>query len=319
MVVLMGPGGTLEMTIAALERGCDSVFVGPKGWSRRPSSDELTDDEIREAIEYANSVGKDIRVAINVMPCPDEIPLFLAKVERFASWGAGGMMICDPGCIQLVRRSFPDLDIHVSVTAGVFNLEDIHFYRDLGANVVVIPYRWGVEELEAIRDQAQVKLEAFLFQSTKRGRICPGRCYSSSYFQITHTCDDEGKDHFVGSASRGGSCHRICRAQWDLEVGEEMRPETPELKATPELLLWEMPEYVALGVSRFKIPGRERSVALVGDIVAFYRKVLDHVQGGSNDVSAFEEEWLHIRERWVRERGRRDTSRISTAALEASQ
>jgi putative protease len=319
MVVLMGPGGTLEMTVTALDRGCDSVFVGPKGWSRRPVSDELTDDEIRAAIEYANGAGKDIRIAINVMPKPEEIPMFLAKVERFAAWGAGGVMICDPGCIQLVRRSFPDLDIHVSVTAGVFNLEDIHLYRELGANVVVIPYRWGVEELEAIRDQSQVMLEAFLFQTVKRGRICPGRCYSSSYFHISHSQDGEGKDHFVGSASRGGSCHRICRAEWDLAIAGEQLPDTPDLKATPELLLWEMPAYVELGVSRFKIPGRERSVNLVGDIVAFYRRVLDHIQSGSSDVSAFEGEWLQIRERWAKERGRRDTSRITTAAMSMPQ
>jgi len=323
MVVLMGPGGTLEMTIASLDRGCDSVFVGPKGWSRRPASDELSDDEIREAIEYANGAGKDIRIAINVMPKPEEIPMFLAKVERYAAWGAGGVMICDPGCIELVRQRFPELDIHVSVTAGVFNLEDIHLYRELGANVVVIPYRWGVAELEAIRDQARVKLEAFLFQTVKRGRICPGRCYSSSYFHIHHTQDEEGKDHFVGSASRGGSCHRICRAEWDLAIAGQRQPETPDLKATPELLLWEMPEYVALGVSRFKIPGRERSVSLVGDIVAFYRKVLVHTQSAPPDtladVSAFEAEWLNIRARWATERGRRDSGRISTAAMSVAQ
>lgn len=317
MVVLMGPGGTMEMTVTALDKGCESVFVGPKGWSRRPASDELTDEEIRDAIAYANSQGKDIRIAINVMPTPAEIPAFLAKVERFAAWGAGGVMICDPGCIQLVRRAFPELEIHVSVTAGIFNLEDIHMYRDLGANIVVIPYRWGVAELEEIRDQAKVQLEAFLFQTIKRGRICPGRCYSSSYFHINHAQDNAGKDHFVGSASRGGSCHRICRAEWDLAVGGERQAETPDLKATPELLLWEMPEYVELGVSRFKIPGRERSVELVGDIVAFYRRVLDHILSGSKDVSKFEAEWLIIRDRWARERGRRDTSRITTAAMGA--
>jgi collagenase-like PrtC family protease len=314
---LMGPGGTLEMTVTALDRGCESVFVGPKGWSRRPASDELSDEEIREAIAYANSRSKDIRIAINVMPTPEEIPAFLAKVERFATWGAGGVMICDPGCIQLVRRAFPDLEIHVSVTAGIFNLEDIHLYRDLGANIVVVPYRWGIAELEHIRDKAQVQLEAFLFQTVKRGRICPGRCYSSSYFHINHTQDAEGKDHFVGSASRGGSCHRVCRAEWDLAVGGAMQADTPDLKATPELLLWEMPEYVELGVSRFKIPGRERSVALVGDIVGFYRRVLDHILSGNKDVSAFETEWLSIRERWARERGRRDTGRITTAAMGA--
>lgn len=314
MVALMGPGGTLEMTVAALERGADSVFVGPKGWSRRPASDELDDGEIREAILHARRLGKDIRVAVNVMPCPDELPRFLAKVERYAAWGAAGVMICDPGCIGLVRRRFEDLDIHVSVTAGLFNGEDVRFYRELGANIVVIPYRWSTEELVTLRGEAGVALEAFLFQTTKRGRICPGRCYSSSYFQIAHQVDGEGKDHFVGSASRGGSCHRICRARWDLAVAGERRPETPDLKATPELLLWELPEYVALGVSRFKIPGRERSIGLVGDLVAFYRRVLDRVLAGDRDVSPFEGEWLEIRERWARERGRRDTGRITVAA-----
>jgi putative protease len=319
MVALMGPGGTLEMTVAALERGADSVFVGPRGWSRRPASDELTDGEIREAIVHARRLGKDLRVAVNVMPCPEELPAFLRKVERYAAWGAAGVMICDPGCIALVRRSFAALDIHVSVTAGIFNLEDVRFYRGLGANIVVIPYRWSVEELAALRDQAGVALEAFVFQTTRRGRICPGRCYSSSYFQIAHARDAEGKDHFVGSASRGGSCHRICRARWDLAVAGARRPETPELKATPELLLWELPEYVALGVSRLKIPGRERSVALVGDLVAFYRRVLDHVEAGATDVSPFQGEWLELRERWARERGRRDTSRITVAATGSSR
>ncbi len=37
MVALMGPGGTLKMAVRALESGCDSVFVGPKGLEPPPS------------------------------------------------------------------------------------------------------------------------------------------------------------------------------------------------------------------------------------------------------------------------------------------
>jgi putative protease len=151
-----------------------------------------------------------------------------------------------------------------------------------------------------------------MFQSMKRGRICPGRCYSSSYFKIAHTKDSAGKNHFIGSASRGGSCHRICRAKWDLTSDSELMGQ-PDLKGTPELLLWEMPDYIRLGVNRFKIPGRERSVDLVADICAFYRRVLDHVLAGNDDVSQFEEEWNEVRDRWVSERGRRDEGRITRA------
>ncbi len=313
MTVLMAPGGSPEMSIAALECGADSVYIGPKGWSRRPKSDELDDQEMAEVLGYGVRHGKDIRVAINVMPCPTEINLFLSKIERYAGLGAAGVMICDPGCVELVHRHFPELEIHVSVTAGIFNLQDVLFYRDLGARLAVIPYRWGAKEIAELGRQPGIDLEAFLFQTMHRGRICPGRCYASSYFHISHIRDAENKDQCIGSASRGGSCHRICRGDWEMRVDEIARPESPTLKGTPELLLWEMPEYVALGVKRFKIPGRERSVTLVCDIVGFYRRALDHVLAGGLDMSPFADEWAGIKERWRTERGKRDNARIDAA------
>lgn len=161
-------------------------------------------------------------------------------------------------------------------------------------------------------------MEAFLFQTQHRGRICPGRCYSSSYFHIRHVKDGANKDHFVGSASRGGSCYRICRGKWQLMVAKQTHPDTPVLKGSPELLLWELPEYVSAGVARFKIPGRERSTRLVSAIVSFYRRTLDHVLAGNDDVSSFAAEWADIKRRWDKERGRRDDGRIDEAQLAAA-
>jgi len=313
MSILMAPGGTLEMAVRALEQGADSVYVGPRGWSRRPASDELDDGEIRELIAHAKASDKDVRIAINVMPAPSEVDAFLARVDDFAAWGAGGVMICDPGLIPRVRQRCPELDLHVSVTAGVFNVDDVRFYDAIGADYVVLPYRWGVAEAAEIRAASPMKLEAFMFQTTHRGRICPGRCYSSSYFHVKHFRDDQAKDHFVGSASRGGSCYRICRGQWALQAGAYLHPEAPRLKSSPELLLWELPEYVAMGVERFKIPGRERSASLVVDIVGFYRRVLDHVLAGNADVSVFAEEWSAIKAQWSGERVSRDDGLVAGA------
>jgi U32 family peptidase len=317
MTVLMAPGGTLDMALAAFDCGADSVFVGPKGWSRRPASDELTDAEIAELTQEAKRQDKDVRVAINVMPAPSEVDAFMEKITPYAEWGVGGIMVCDPGLIPLVRSRFPELDIHVSVTAGVFNIEDVTFYDELGADYIVLPYRWGVQEAEEIRRLSPMKLEAFMFQTTHRGRICPGRCYSSSYFHVKHFTDADNKDHFVGSASRGGSCYRICRVEWSLKSGEYQHPEAPTLKSSPELLLWELPEYVAMGVERFKIPGRERSPQLVRDIVGFYRRALDHVLAGNPDMCTFAPEWEELKRRWTGERTGRDDNRVVSAELAA--
>ncbi len=316
MTILMAPGGSLEMARMALARGADSVYVGPKGWSRRPTSDELEDGEIRELIDEAHAIGRDVRIAVNVMPAPAEVPAFMDKVATYAAWGAGGVMICDPGLMPAVRRAFPGLDIHVSVTAGVFNIEDVRFYDELGADYVVLPYRWGVAEAAEIRAGCPMKLEAFLFQNPHRGRICPGRCYSSSYFHVKHLTEGN-KEHYLGSASRGGACFRICRSKWALHAGGDLRAEAPRLKSSPELVLWEVPEFVAMGVERFKIPGRERSTALIGTIVGFYRRVVDSVLAGQHDVSAFAPEWEDLKAEWRGQRIDRDDARIMRAELAA--
>ncbi len=317
MTVLMAPGGTLEMAVASFERGADSVYVGPRGWSRRPASDELDDAEIRELIETTHGGRRDVRIAINVMPAPDEVPAFLSRVETFAAMGAGGVMLCDPGLIPLVRRACPGLDIHVSVTAGVFNIQDVRFYDELGADYVVLPYRWGVAEAAQIRRASAMKLEAFLFQNPHRGRICPGRCFSSSYFHVSHQRGSAEKDLFLGSAARGGSCFRICRSQWSLTIDERRHAESPRLKRSPELVLWEVPDYVAMGVERFKVPGRERSPALVIEIVGFYRRVLDAILAGERDVSGFEAEWQALKQHWRGERMDRDDARVARAETAA--
>lgn len=315
MTVLMAPGGSVEMAHLAFARGADSVYIGPKGWSRRPTSDELEDGEIRELLSDAHRMGKDVRIAVNVMPAPSEVPAFLDKVMTYAAWGADGVIVCDPGLMPLVRRACPQLDLHVSVTAGVFNTEDVKLYDELGADFVVLPYRWGVAEAAQIRAACPMKLEAFLFQNPHRGRICPGRCYSSSYFHVKHISGADNKDHYLGSASRSGACYRICRSKWALHAGGELHADAPRLKHSPELVLWEVPEFVAMGVERFKIPGRERSAGLVGNIVGFYRRVVDAVLAGSDDVSGFEQEWESLKIEWRGQRIERDDSRVVTAEL----
>ena len=165
-----------------------------------------------------------------------------------------------------------------------------------------------------------MQLEAFLFQPPKRSWICPGRCYSSSYFHIAHKQDAEDKDHFIGSASRGGSCHRICRSDWQMLQGatkldEQLFAERQNLKASPELLLWELPKYLELGVSRLKIPGRERSIDLVVAIVSFYRRVLDHLLAGNQQLQQFETEWQQLKLRWNTEKRKRDSNQVSLALV----
>ncbi|MBI2884335.1 MAG: U32 family peptidase [Candidatus Methylomirabilis oxyfera] len=314
MVKLMAPGGTQAMAIAVLEAGADAVYVGPAGWSRRPPEDELQDEEIRDINEFARSRGQEVKVALNSVPGPHEIDRLYHKVEQYIDWGLSSFILNDIGCIRQLCRRFPGVDIHASVTCAVCNREDVRFYQEIGANFVILSYRWGVEvdEIRAIKAEVPVGIEVFLFTSLQEGIICPGRCTMSSYLRFDRWVDSEGKDHCFGSSNRGGSCHRVCQAGWDLDRPNGSPAKRLGLKSSPSLILHELPDYVEAGVDYLKIPGREHPDGVMRDITRFYRKVLDEVLASTDSavVEHFVPEWEQLKYRWKVERVQRDRFRI---------
>lgn len=316
MAKLMAPGGTREMAFSVLEEGADAVYVGVRGWSRRGSDVELTDEEVQELTDFARSQGKQVRVVLNTMPRSVEVSLLLKKVDRYAGWGVSGFMISDIGSLGLVRTHFPDLDIHASVGVGLTNYEEVKFYRDMGATYVILPYRMLLDDVRAIKKTINVGLEIFLFKTEHQdGIICPGKCTMSSYFSSRHWLDSEGKDYFYGSANRGGDCLRVCQVGWDASADAQLSHKKTHLKSNPVLWLQELPDYIQAGVDYFKVPGRDRSDDLVRDIVRFYRKVVDDIQAspGGVSVAGYLQELQDLRKRWAGERKRRDDRLVARA------
>ena len=306
MLALLAPGGTLEMATAAIDAGADIVYAGPLGWSRRPYESEMTDEDIRATALYAAARGKQVRVVLNTFPSPFEMDGFMAKVRLYDSWGVSGFIVTDPGAISLIRRLLPHTLIHVSIGSGITNSWDARFYKALGADVIILPYRWGEPEIAATGDVSDIGLEVFLFETVQTGKVCPGKCIMSSYLKFRDWLEIEGKDRFFGSANRGAKeCYRVCQTQWDFSSGGE-EPQSLKLRRDARLMLEQLPKIVALGVQCFKISGRERPTAMIADLVRFYRKVLDGIVTGSQtDMDVYADELAILRERWRVEKRKR--------------
>lgn len=319
MVMMMAPGGTLEMAKAVLDEGAEATYVGVLGWSRRGAQDELADEEIRATIDYARSKDKEVRIVMNTLPSSIEMDMFMERVHQYAGWGAAGFMISDVGAMKLVREQLPHVHIHTSVGCGITNVEDVKFLREMGASYVVLPYRMSIEEIEAIKQQGRLGIEVFLFKTPSGGKICPGKCMMSSYFSFRRWLDEEGKDHFFGSASRGGDCLRVCQTKWRFSVDEEDFDAPMTIKENPSLWLEELPAYLKAGVDCLKVPGRDRSVDLVRDLVRVYRRAVDCIlETDYPDLSPFVPELERLRGRWGSERTKRD-NRLLKEAVRASR
>jgi putative protease len=274
MAELLASGGSMEMVRTAFEQGADAVYVGAKGWSRRRAEYEMDDGEIVRAAQYARSVGKILRVAFNTLPASSEVPLFLSKAEALYAAGVRDFILTDPGLMMALKRRHPDTILHASVGCTIINVQDALFYKEAGASQVVAECRMGKDTMRSIKEEAGVGLEVLVHATTCYTLL--GRCTMSSYARHEHRVDAEGKDHYPGSPNRGGLCYRICLSSWDqVDQGGAVEASGVTLPNPAFFLADDVPDLIDLGVDTIKIQGREYSVSLVGEMVRFYRELID--------------------------------------------
>ncbi len=273
MIELLAPAGNLPMVEAAVEGGANAIYVGPRGWSRRRDRYELPDEAVREAIEIAHQGGAKLRVAVNTNMQSPEIPELLRKMERYVAWGADGAIMTDLGAIAVVHRAFPDLTIHASIGANILNNEDVKFYRAIGVSQVVADTKLTLKELASRKAEIDVGIEILIHANKCYTYL--GKCWMSPYHSLERTVDPFGKDLFKGSPNRGGLDYRVCLETWELYNGPDLLEKQVALKNDAFFLLEDIPSLIDLGVHCLKIQGREYTVPLVGQMVRFYRDLID--------------------------------------------
>ena len=269
-VYLLAPGGSVEMAEIAFKNGADAVYVGLYGWSRRTKEYELKMEGIKDVVDVAKTSGKEVRVALNTAFSSTEYPLFERVIGDMKDIGVKGVILNDAGAVRKVKAIAPEMEVHISAGMNAINIEDIRFYKGMGADMVVAPCNLTPEEVREFKKHVDVGIEIFLHSNTCFTYL--GKCLMSSYFNYEWVFDEFGKNHFHGSPNRGGYCHRICKSKWYSEEREVV------MRNEMFLAFDKLADWVDAGVDCFKIQGREYNPQLIGEIVAFYREVLDRIK-----------------------------------------
>lgn len=279
-LTLLGPAGSLEMGKAVLDAGADAVFVGPKGFSRRGFEYELTNEEIRNLCEFASSRGKQVRLAVNSYPDDRCDEALWRTVEDCVGSGVRALIVNDPGFCRELRRRFPDLDIHASVGASIFNVSDAMFWEDCGATGLVLLCNLTPEQVKPIADTTHCELEVLVHAN--RDFTFLGKCWISSYCAVKEAVAcSRVKIH--GSPNRGGVCSRVCRARWRAGDSDDRKVRESDLPNECRLLRETLLDYAKVGVTCFKIQGREYSPELTAQMTAIYRRILNDIANGVFD------------------------------------
>jgi putative protease len=270
MPELLLPAGDLEKLKVAFLYGADAVYLGGKDFSLRAYAGNFTLAQMREGITFAHAHKGKVYLTVNILARNSDLKILPGYLEQTAELGIDGMIISDPGVIQLARKYAPNIPITVSTQASVTNYATAALFKELGASRIVTARELSLEEIAEIKNRVEIELEVFI-----HGAMCvsySGRCLLSHYM--------------TGRSANRGACAHPCRYQYALV--EEKRPGqyypvfedqrgSYIMNSRDLCLLDYLPQLIEAGVDAFKIEGRMKSALYVASTASTYRAAIDTI------------------------------------------
>ena len=276
---LLSPAGNMECLKAAIEGGCDAVYLGGLHFGARAYSPNFSDEEIIEAINYAHLYGVKIYVTVNTMITEELVKPFIKYIDFLHKNNVDAIIIQDIGMIDYLRKTYPNLEIHVSTQAHIHNLEGVKFIESLGLKRVVLARETNIELIKKIKEQTNIELEVFV-----HGALCisySGECLMSSLIG--------------GRSGNKGTCAQSCRMKYAFTHEGKKINKDDYLLSTKDLnTLNNIDKLIDIGVDSLKIEGRMKSKEYVYLVTKLYRKAIDSYIN-NNKIEIKEEDIINLK------------------------
>ena len=260
---ILAPAGSVECVKAAVRCGANAVYLGTKDFNARRNAENFDFRELQETIEYCHARGVKVHITFNTLIDDEEINKAIEFIRHICTLSADVLILQDLGLAQLVRKIAPEIERHASTQMSVGTSEGIHLLERLGYSLAVLPRELKKTEIEKIKKNTNIRLEAFV-----HGALCmcvSGQCYMSA---------------MLGSRSGNrGLCAQPCRLAFSVNGGTGHDLSLKDLS-----LISKISELSKIGVDLFKIEGRMKRPEYVAAAVTALKKT----QRGENEKEAFD-------------------------------
>ncbi len=258
---LLAPAGNMESLVAAIQGGCDAVYLAGKLYGARSFAGNFSNEELEQALKYAHSYGVKIYVTVNTLIFEDEVKNLIEYIRYLHQIGVDALIMQDIGMVDLVRKKFPNLEIHASTQMHIHNLEGVLFAKELGIKRVVLARETPIDLIRNIKEKTNMEIEIFI-----HGALCisySGQCLMSSLIG--------------GRSGNRGTCAQSCRQPYKLYCNYELVSENEYILSTKDLnTLEHIDELLKSNIDSLKIEGRMKRPEYVFYVVSLYRKAIDN-------------------------------------------
>lgn len=260
-VELLSPAKDKETAIAAINSGCDALYIGASDFGARKAVGNSLDD-IKEIVEYAHKFYVRVHVTINTILTDEELISAQELIKKLYEIGVDAIIVQDMGILKLAKEGkLPPIALHVSTQCDTRTLEKAKFFDNLGVSRVILAREMSLEKIKEICENVNCEVETFI-----HGALCvsySGQCYLSA--------------SIGGRSANRGECAQPCRKKYTLidKEGNVISKNKHLLNLKDFNASIHLKELIDAKVKSFKIEGRLKDKNYVKNVVNFYRREID--------------------------------------------
>lgn len=273
---ILSPAGSYETMLAAMNAGCDAVYIGGSSFGARAYANNFDEDTLLRAIDEAHIRDKNLYLTVNTLVKEEELrDKLYSYLQRFYQQGLNAIIVQDVGVMEFVHKHFPNIQIHASTQATLTMAEGANFLKEKGVTRIVTSRELSLKEIKKIRDNTDMEIETFV-----HGALCycySGQCLMSSMIG--------------GRSGNRGRCAQPCRMpyQFYTEDGKVSKDSEKYLLSPKDInTLTLIPDLVDAGIDSFKIEGRMKRAEYSAGVTSLYRKCIDlYLEKGRDSYDSY--------------------------------
>lgn len=252
-IELLAPAGSAESLLAAIDAGCDAVYLGLDGFNARSRAKNFKVEELTDIIAYCHIRKVKVFVTMNTLIKNNELSNLIRMLYQIVSCQPDAIIIQDFALFYLLKKLNYN-HIHFSTQAGIHNSLGVAFANKNGVERSILARELTLDEIEKASQAGET--EIFI-----HGALCyslSGACLFSSYLG--------------GMSANRGKCKQPCRRAFNLTKRKK-----DHLFSLKDLELIDfLPQLSKAGVKSLKIEGRMKRAEYVNQVVKAYRLALEN-------------------------------------------
>lgn len=254
---ILSPAGSVEQLVAAVNNGCDSVYLGLDNFNARMKAPNFNAENIGHWVDFCHFFGVKVYVTVNTSVKNSEFSKAVETLLTAYKNNADGVIVTDLALLRYAATFPKPFEVVASTQLNAHDGFGARFLKKLGATTVVCARESSFEEIQDIVKE-NVKVESFL-----HGALCvcqSGQCLFSSMVG--------------GNSGNRGLCAQPCRKLYKASAGD-FQDGGYLLSASDICGLNTAQKLLDSGVSTFKIEGRNRRAEYAGLTAKVYSQFFE--------------------------------------------